>query len=505
MILKGNQRGGGQQLAAHLQNSFDNERVEIADVRGSVAQDLSGAFAEWAAEARGTRCKKFLYSRFPSIPTSPTGEPPANNILNCWSGPSAVWKLVGQPRAAVFHEKRDKDGVLREHCHAVWSRIDTDRMKAVQISHDRLKLRAVAQEFARDHGLELPDGMKPGNSRDSRRDRYNKRAAQENLAQEKQQQERTGRLPKAERRAEIASCWTGTKNGAAFVHALETRGYLLARGDKRDYVVIDAYGEIHSLSRQLFMSGEEEGPDGPAGRSPGRRPARRRNRAGARAGKVFEGKTEAQQLKATRAKRPKSHRRSEAAAGIEKRIAALFIPVSSSAATNFWTSTASIFTPVSSASARRQGEMQADHHAEVAVLERQQKQPARASAAFLTRITGIGRFVAWAQDKADRKREAAHRHETDALEYGGTPRELKEMDRHYGALDRLEKRENPGRRQRRATPGIRQAAAARSFALKPEFEKGYHPPRGDRRRSRNGRERKQGVLPCSTGSPPASG
>src|SRR5271168_634122 len=62
MILKGNQRGGGQQLAAHLLNSFDNERVEIVDVRGAVAQDLSGAFAEWAAEARGTRCQKFLYS-----------------------------------------------------------------------------------------------------------------------------------------------------------------------------------------------------------------------------------------------------------------------------------------------------------------------------------------------------------------------------------------------------------------------------------------------------------
>ena len=38
MILKGNQRGGGQQLAAHLQNSFDNERVEVAEIRGSVAQ-----------------------------------------------------------------------------------------------------------------------------------------------------------------------------------------------------------------------------------------------------------------------------------------------------------------------------------------------------------------------------------------------------------------------------------------------------------------------------------
>ena len=55
MILKGNQRGGGQQLAAHLMNSFDNERVEVADMRGAIADDLSGAFAEWAAQASATK------------------------------------------------------------------------------------------------------------------------------------------------------------------------------------------------------------------------------------------------------------------------------------------------------------------------------------------------------------------------------------------------------------------------------------------------------------------
>jgi hypothetical protein len=217
MILKGNQRGGGQQLAAHLQNSFDNERVEIADVRGSVAQDLSGAFAEWAAEARGTQCKKFLYS-LSLNPYQPNGRLTREQYLELLERTERSLKLVGQPRAVVFHEKRDKDGVLREHCHAVWSRIDTDKMKAVQMSHDRLKLRSVAQEFARDHGLELPDGMKPGNTKDSRRERFNKRAAQENLG-EKQQQERTG-VPKEVRMAEIASCWTATTNGTAFVHAL---------------------------------------------------------------------------------------------------------------------------------------------------------------------------------------------------------------------------------------------------------------------------------------------
>ena len=455
MILKGNQRGGGQQLAAHLQNSFDNERVEIADVRGSVAQDLSGAFAEWAAEARGTKCTKFLYS-LSLNPYQPNGRLTREQYLELLERTERSLKLVGQPRAVVFHEKRDKDGVLREHCHAVWSRIDTDRMKAVQISHDRLKLRTVAQDFARDHGLELPDGMKPGNSRDSRKDRYNKRAAQENLG-EKQQQERTG-ITKEERRADIASCWTGTANGAAFVHALETKGYFLARGDARDYVVIDAYGEIHSLSRQLSgVAKKKEMTD----RLADYPPDMQRDIESARA----HAREKLQQKTKESSQEAEEPSRGEAAAGIEKRIAALH-PRQQQRRDELDKHRLDLHARQFRERAALR-DMQADHHAEVAT-ERQQKQP-KGLAAFLTRITGIGRFVAWAQDKADRKREAAHRHETDALLRRHT-RELKEMERHYGALDRLESREN----RAAANAGLREEyrkLRARSFALKPEFEK----------------------------------
>lgn len=35
----------------------------------------------------------------------------------------------GQPRAVVFHEKEN-----RRHCHVVWSRIDTEAMKAIPMS-----------------------------------------------------------------------------------------------------------------------------------------------------------------------------------------------------------------------------------------------------------------------------------------------------------------------------------------------------------------------------------
>jgi hypothetical protein len=463
MILKGNQRGGGQQLAAHLQNSFDNERVEIADVRGSVAQDLSGAFAEWAAEARGTKCTKFLYS-LSLNPYQPNGRLTREQYLELLERTERSLKLVGQPRAVVFHEKRDKDGVLREHCHAVWSRIDTDKMIAVQMGHDRLKLRTVAQEFARDHGLELPDGMKPGNTKDSRRDRYNKRAAQENLG-EKQQQERTG-ITKAERRAEIASCWTATANGAAFVHALETKGYFLARGDARDYVVIDAYGEVHSLSRQLSgVAKKKEMTDRLVDYPPDRQRDIESARAYAREKleqkqKQIEGSgQEATGGEADRGTQTKD------AGGIEKRIAALH-PRQQQRRDELGKHRLDLHARQFRERAALR-DMQSDHHAEVAA-GRQEKQP-KGLTAFLTRITGIGRFVAWAQDKADRKREAAHRHETDALLRRHT-RELKEMDRHFGALDRLERREN----RAAANAGMREEyrkLRARSFALKPEFEK----------------------------------
>jgi len=432
-------------------------------VRGSVAQDLSGAFAEWAAEARGTKCTKFLYS-LSLNPYQPNGRLTREQYLDLLERTERSLKLVGQPRAVVFHEKRDKDGVLREHCHAVWSRIDTDKMKAVQMGHDRLKLRTVAQEFARDHGLELPDGMKLGNTKDSRRDRFKNRAVQENLG-EKQQQERTG-ITKAERRADVAACWTGTANGAAFVHALETKGYFLARGDARDYVVIDAYGEVHSLSRQLSgVAKKKDLMDRLSDYPPDRQRDIESARAYAR--EKLQERQKAQEAtgaKATEANKPEPFR-AEDAGGIEKRIAALH-PRQQQRRADLDKHRLDLQARQFRERAALR-DMQADHHAEVAA-ERQGKQP-KGLAAFLTRITGIGRFVSWAQDKADRKRETAHRHETDALLRHHT-RELKEMERHYSALDRLEGRENRAASNAALREGYRRLRA-RSFELKPEFDK----------------------------------
>jgi Relaxase/Mobilisation nuclease domain len=239
MIAKGNQRSGGQNLATHLMNAFDNERVEIADMRGAIAQDLHGAFAQWHAHSKATRCREYLYSL--SInPDDRQGNLTREQYLDFIRRVEKKLGLSEQARAVVFHTKEG-----RLHCHAVWSRIDLEKLKAVQLSNDRQKLRSVVQEFARDHGLELPDGLK----QDRGKERFEDQKRDVSLA-EKQQQERTGET-KAERMAAIGEAWRSSDNGTAFVQALKDRGYHIARGDKRAYVVVDRYGEIHSLPRQI--------------------------------------------------------------------------------------------------------------------------------------------------------------------------------------------------------------------------------------------------------------
>jgi hypothetical protein len=155
MILKGNQRGSGQKLATQLLNADNNQRIDILEVRGAVAQDLHGAFQEWQAQSRATHCFKYLYS----LSINPDPSQCGFTRTQYFDLIERVEKKLGlsaQPRAVVFHVHRNG----REHGHVVWSRILPDASKSVHIAHDKFKLQAVAREFAHDYGLTLPAGMR---------------------------------------------------------------------------------------------------------------------------------------------------------------------------------------------------------------------------------------------------------------------------------------------------------------------------------------------------------
>lgn len=242
MILHGNQRGGYRDLAVHLTKP-ENERVVVHELRGFIADDLEGAFQESYAISKGTRCKQHLFSLSLNPPThadvSPDDFEKAANLAEKRLG------LEGQPRALVFHDKRGEDGKLRRHAHAVWCRIDTETMKAVQLSYTHKALREVSRELFVAHHWRMPDGLI-----DSR----NRNVRNMTLA-EWQQAKRAGKSPK-QTKAQFQDCWAVSDGRAAFAAALSEKGYILAQG-KRGHVAVDHAGEVYPVSRWVGLKAKE--------------------------------------------------------------------------------------------------------------------------------------------------------------------------------------------------------------------------------------------------------
>ncbi|MBY0224615.1 MAG: relaxase/mobilization nuclease domain-containing protein [Hyphomicrobium sp.] len=235
MILKGNQRTGAADLATHLSNEYDNTRVEIAQLRGVVADDLHGALAEFAGIARATRCKQPLYS-LAINPAEPLSREQYMAAIDHIEGKLG---LSGQPRAVVFHVKNG-----REHCHVVWSRIDVAQMRAIPMSHDRMKLRTCARELAHAYGLPLPAGLA-----EDRGDARFEKTRDVSFA-EKAMAEASGITPE-QRRNTVTAIYRSSDTAQTFRAGLERAGYVLAQGERRAYVVVDRAGHVHALARQV--------------------------------------------------------------------------------------------------------------------------------------------------------------------------------------------------------------------------------------------------------------
>lgn len=235
MILVGNQRGGGRDLARHLMKT-ENERVEVAELRGFVANDLDGAFQESHAISRGTQCKQYLFSL--------SLNPPKGTTVSDEDFERAVAKaetklgLTGQPRALVYHEKRGDDGEVRRHAHAVWSRIDVDEMKAVPLPHSHRKLQDVSRDLYLEHGWPMPRGLAVTGERDPR-----------NFTLEQWQQAKRAGVNPREVKTAFQDAWAVSDSKAALTHALQERGYRLARGNRRGYVAVDHHGEVYVVAK----------------------------------------------------------------------------------------------------------------------------------------------------------------------------------------------------------------------------------------------------------------
>ncbi|MEM8987288.1 MAG: relaxase/mobilization nuclease domain-containing protein [Pseudomonadota bacterium] len=217
-------------MAQHLLKD-ENEHVEVHELRGFASDNLTGALNEMYALSRGTQCKKFMYSL--------SLNPPPNEKVTTADFEEAIERveeklgLNGQARATVFHEKNG-----RRHAHCVWSRINTDEMKAIHMPFDQERVNAVARELFIKHGWDMPRGFADRSARDPK---------SFTLA-EWQQAKRVGKDARAIKTA-FQDAWAISDSKAAFTHALDERGYKIARGDRRGFVAVDMHGEVYSIPK----------------------------------------------------------------------------------------------------------------------------------------------------------------------------------------------------------------------------------------------------------------
>jgi hypothetical protein len=236
MVIKGTSCAGARRIAAHLSCTETNERNEVYELRGVAADDLRGALLEMEAVALGTRTTRPFYHA--SINTPVHERMTDAQRRHAIDRLEAALGLSDQPRVVVIHEKKQ-----REHCHIVWSRIDVERMRAISDSHNFAKHEQVARDLEREFGHAPVPGAhveRNGRPRPQRTPSHT----------EMLQAERTGLRPQ-DVKEQITGIWRITASGREFADNLVQAGFMLARGDRRDFVIVDRKGGVHSLARRI--------------------------------------------------------------------------------------------------------------------------------------------------------------------------------------------------------------------------------------------------------------
>ena len=240
MIVKGGSRGGPGQLARHLQRTDTNERVKVLELQSGLS-DLAATFRDWQTLSEGTRGVKGLYH----VNIDPDARYAMTEAQ--WMRAVDVLEkelgLDGQPRAVVMHEKHG-----REHIHVVWARTDIETMTLWDdgynyLKHERASL-AMEMEFGHEHV--------PGKHAKRDREKQPEFPRADVTHAEWQQAERTG-LSIEDRRAQLAALHSASDTGQAFAAALEQAGYVLAKGDSANFIIIDEAGDTFNLGREIKM------------------------------------------------------------------------------------------------------------------------------------------------------------------------------------------------------------------------------------------------------------
>jgi hypothetical protein len=231
--------------AKHLQKTDTNEQVQIIGFYDLSAETIEAAFAEMRAMAKPSKNTKNYFSQYN---INPRGDEHLTEAQ--WEEAHALHRknhgLDHLPYFRVRHIKRDELGNLRVHEHGIALRVDPETGRAISDS-----LTAPINERT-SRELEIRFDLERGHSVLTA-DREEPRPPRGPKKQESFRSERSGIDPETVK-ADARAARQASDNGQSFRAALEASGaYILAAGDRRDFVIIDRSGDDHSLGRRLGM------------------------------------------------------------------------------------------------------------------------------------------------------------------------------------------------------------------------------------------------------------
>ena len=240
MIVKGKSRSNGVQLGAYLLSMEVNEEVRVLDISGMATRDLTQALIEMQEITdRGQRGVKGLYHAV--ISPQPGYQMTEEQWLYAADALGLQLKLDHQPRAIVLHEKNDGQGGTRVHAHVVFQRTDKERLSLIPDSWNYIAHERAARHLEEKFGHEIVPG-KHAEPRSKERDR-------ESIPDHERHQEDKAGLSKQERIAKVTELFRQSDGAKSFAASLAHAGYTLAKGDRRDFVILDNVGQVYSLPR----------------------------------------------------------------------------------------------------------------------------------------------------------------------------------------------------------------------------------------------------------------
>lgn len=225
-----------------------NDAVEVVCFHNlAFGTNVKKALREMEAVASGSRCEKFLYLAALNPDraggrelTDDEAEQSAQMLLDLLGfGRDHQWLLVR-------HRKKQ-----RVHYHVIANRVCPESLKAVHLGWNYIKQECAARTMEMILGLPAVSGAFAGRPADANGHFTEPRPPRRRRKQREEQQAVRTKVPIEQVNADLARAWAQAISGADWQRLLEERGYRLARGEKRDFVVVDLAGGVHSPARRL--------------------------------------------------------------------------------------------------------------------------------------------------------------------------------------------------------------------------------------------------------------